>query len=1065
MCHDSFMADNEFEIKAKLTADTKGAKETTQALKEVKVAAEETTKTIKEITDEAKDASQSIKDVKGTVDEVTQAVSQPAVDDTFARYSKSAQKAKEQFLELKAALKAMREELSSMGDDPYAKANLGTVADFENLMPQKGAFSSQNIVELDEATRKVKELTQAFEMLMDTGKQMTVDPSEEVEKVIKAHEKRIDAAEKAYDQEEKASAKAAAKAAADEEKKKEAAEKYFTSYMNGQKRIAATLKELQVEYDKYIQKLNAARAAGDKDGARDAIANLRQLKSQMSSVERQAEIYNRRMLVTARRFTNIAAGAMNAASALSGLSGTMGMLAKGMSSIASGAVFGGAWGAAFGAATVGIEALVQHLNEQTAKLNTELKVTDDRLQAVVKKYSELRSKDVLDAYNKQQTSMIESQTKAYREQTEEIERVFRWKTNLNQLEKGGISADAARKKAENEYKYQAGEMNKTELALNNLEIDKDAYYSTQDVNRQNQKDAINKAKENYRKEQDALDKAVANEEKASSNLLNSTEYVKVVKDYEADANRIASNRRDLDLTEKRLANLEDAISIVKRTPQKRLLANMRYSDLGHMGISERDKKEIFDKNLDYKTIASNMEKFANEKLKGEIEQRKEWDKEMQKSNKARDVSIKAMLEKLTAQGLLTPEETYIGVMSGDTAEEREKARLARYIDIMNLAASRMDESKKTYENATKARKDQETKTDAADVEVFERENDLQEFEERSKAENAAFDAQVKAQQAAILRQNEIEKEQRNLDLRIEGLEKAKKGFEENKKNAEKRLRESDKKGKNNLAEETLDSEILKLPKGARDRIGISDSALGKLMSALRDKGKDGHIDGQEQTELNVLLDTWIQEFPEKKKRTAAQQNLINKVAKIMRKIVDLTNDPKGETNKEVESWDNMIQDSDKEIEQLRREKESIGKEGWKPKSLQSSKKPEPVRTQSKKPEPPKDTNEFIRIPFNGPTKVTEITDQVEKKIPEPATFDLSSIESGVSNIVSIVIQKMNESRQANQAAIDAAGERIVSLNDSLSKLDVSVKGIEKIALKAEATANSLMNWKKFNPRV
>lgn len=1036
LCHDGFMADNEFEIKAKLTADTKGAKEATQALKEV----------------------------KKSVDEVTQSTNHTTGDDTFERYAKSAQKAKSQFLELKAALKAMREELSAMGDDPYAKANLGTIADFEKLMPQKSAFSSQNVVELDEATRKVKELTQAFDQLMDTGRQMTVDPSAEVEKVIKAHEKRIDAAEKAYDREEKASAKAAAKSAADEEQKRLAAEKYFSSYMNGQKRIAATLQELQAEYGKYIQKLNEARAAGDRDGAKDAIANLRQLKSQMASVERQAEMNNRRMAVMTRRFTGMATGALNAASALSGLNGTMGTLSRGLSNIASGAVFGGAWGAAFGAATVGIEALVNKLNEQTKMLNAELKVTDDRLQSVISKYSDLTSKNVLDAYNRRQTEMIEAQTNAYKAQTDEIERMYRWKLNLNQLEKGEIDSEAARKKAENEYEYQAGNMSKTELALRNLEIDKDARARIQGVNRQGIIDEIKKARDNYLKEQDALDKAVANEEKASSNLLNSTEYVKVVKGYEADANRIASNRRDLDLTEKRLANLEDTISSVKEDPSKNLLKIALASDLGEIGISEKDRKEIFDQNLGYKDIIANMEKFANDKLKGEIKQRQEWDKKMQESNKAREESIKAMLEKLTAQGLLTPEETYIGVMPGDTAEEREKERLARYEKVIGLLADRMEKTKTVHDEAVKARKSQEEKTNSASNTIVENEYKLEEFDQLLKSENEAFDAQAKAMEATILRQDDIEKEQRRFDQEIDSLKKVKKEFEEQKKKAEKRFKQAEKRGTNALANETLDDDILNLSKTARNQIGNSDSSLSKLLAALREKGNDGRIDAQEQAELNNMLKEWTQEFTGGKEATRAQSKAINQIISIIRKFVALTNDSKGEIDKEVEACEQRIEDCEKEIERLNREKNKIGKDGWKPRSLQPSQQSGFTRPTQRKNEE-RDPLELQNIRTPGPTRIEEIKNQTVQKIDSQPQIDTSEIVSSVMNMGNTVVQKFIDLQTSSQDALNSAGSRIAYLDDALSKLDTKVKYVEDTAKKADRTATQLMNWKKFNSRI
>lgn len=1037
------MADNEFEIKAKLTADTKGAKEATQALKEV----------------------------KKSVDEVTQSTNHTTGDDTFERYAKSAQKAKSQFLELKAALKAMREELSAMGDDPYAKANLGTIADFEKLMPQKSAFSSQNVVELDEATRKVKELAQAFDQLMDTGRQMTVDPSAEVEKVIKAHEKRIDAAEKAYDREEKASAKAAAKSAADEEQKRLAAEKYFSSYMNGQKRIAATLQELQAEYGKYIQKLNEARAAGDRDGAKDAIANLRQLKSQMASVERQAETHNRRLAVVTRRFTGMATGALNAASALSGLNGTMGTLSRGLSNIASGAVFGGAWGAAFGAATVGIEALVNKLNEQTKMLNAELKVTDDRLQSVVSKYSDLTSKNVLDAYNRRQTEMIEAQTNAYKAQTDEIERMYRWKLNLNQLEKGEIDSEAARKKAENEYEYQAGNMSKTELALRNLEIDKDARARIQGVNRQGIIDEIKKARDNYLKEQAALDAAIANEQKAANNVVSAEGYMKIRKDYEADANRIASNRRDLRASEQHLEEFKRVIDLFtdeKDTAVTRSEKNTATKILSRLGYEPKSIESFFkgwEESLNGSSeVKERLSEFLEKKLKSDIEQRKKWDKEMSEANKQREESMNAMLEKLVQQGLLAPEESYIGTMPGDTAEEREKERLARYEKVISLLADRMEKTKTVHDEAVKARKSQDEKTNSASNTIVENEYKLEEFDQLLKSENEAFDAQAKAMEATILRQDDIEKEQRRFDQEIDSLKKVKKEFEEQKKKAEKRFKQAEKRGTNALANETLDDDILNLSKTARNQIGNSDSSLSKLLAALREKGNDGRIDAQEQAELNNMLKEWTQEFTGGKEATRTQSKAINQIISIIRKFVALTNDSKGEIDKEVEACEQRIEDCEKEIERLNREKNKIGKDGWKPRSLQPSQQSGFTRPIQRKNEE-RDPLELQNIRTPGPTRIEEIKNQTVQKIDSQPQIDTSEIVSSVMNMGNTVVQKFIDLQTSSQDALNSAGSRIAYLDDALSKLDTKVKYVEDTAKKADITATQLMNWKKFNSRI
>ncbi len=946
LCHDGFMADNEFEIKAKLTADTKGAKEATQALKEV----------------------------KKSVDEVTQSTNHTTGDDTFERYAKSAQKAKSQFLELKAALKAMREELSAMGDDPYAKANLGTIADFEKLMPQKSAFSSQNVVELDEATRKVKELTQAFDQLMDTGRQMTVDPSAEVEKVIKAHEKRIDAAEKAYDREEKASAKAAAKSAADEEQKRLAAEKYFSSYMNGQKRIAATLQELQAEYGKYIQKLNEARAAGDRDGAKDAIANLRQLKSQMASVERHAEVYNHRMAVTIRRFTGISRGALNAASALSGLSGSMGTLSKGLGNIASGAVFGGVWGAAFGAVTTGIELLVQHMNEKTEEAKKSL----SELEEFAKRVKEEQSKLGNEATENYYEGVLDRTLRKEEAITEELKRQLGYIQKKIDLESGFADDEAEIQRLGVEKDYINGKIGRGERDLRLARIEMEAGKKRRDFEEKKAQAAVDtaqKARDNAQKAYDESSKDVS--VFSDDRVLG-----------QGEASRLAK------LIEGREAQMKELLEQMTSDSQISYLTGLLEESEKYYGVDSPQYRSIRDKIADRRLqFLKPMEVMHGQNLEDQGK--------LDRSDEA-----------LRAAGFQT----------GYKPEDHDKA-IEAYWKKHNDFFKKTEDASKKLDQADLALNDS---LDSLDL--LQRRNDSRSRVDEARYKNVETSVAVEREREAAMKEIETLRGQiANLRREKQSLQQAQRG----------------KRSGNDIAEQALDKDILRLGESGMKQIGDPNSSLGNLLAALRTKGKDGMIDGQEQAELLRSLDEWVKEFTKGKTPTREQNNAIKRITDMIRRFIALTNDAKGETNKEIEDIDSRITGLEDRIKELGNRKFGAG-----------------VSSNGSMP------SSGLRVATgNETTKVREITEQIAHSIPEQQPLDVSEIVNGIMNLSGTFIQKFAEAHTSNQSAIDSAGSQIASLNDAVSKLDASLKITNKTAERADRTATQLMNWKKFNSRI
>lgn len=944
------MADNEFEIKAKLTADTKGAKEATQALKEV----------------------------KKSVDEVTQSTNHTTGDDTFERYAKSAQKAKSQFLELKAALKAMREELSAMGDDPYAKANLGTIADFEKLMPQKSAFSSQNVVELDEATRKVKELTQAFDQLMDTGRQMTVDPSAEVEKVIKAHEKRIDAAEKAYDREEKASAKAAAKSAADEEQKRLAAEKYFSSYMNVQKRIAATLQELQAEYGKYIQKLNEARAAGDRDGAKDAIANLRQLKSQMASVERQAEVYNHRMAVTIRRFTGISRGALNAASALSGLSGSMGTLSKGLGNIASGAVFGGVWGAAAGAVSTGLELVVQKINEKSEQIKQEAEERVRGLNELSRKVREEQANFGNAAAFEHYDHILENTLQKHRDITEELKRQLGYTQKKIDLESGFSDDEAEIQRLGVEEDYINGKIGRGERDLRLARIEMEAGKKRRDFEEKKAQAAVDtaqKARDNAQKAYDesSKDLSVFSDDRVLG---------------QGEASRLAK------LIESRKVQMKELLEQMTSDSQISYLTGLLEESEKYYGVDSPQYRSIRDKIADRRLqFLKPMEVMHGQNLEDQGK--------LDRSDEA-----------LRAAGFQT----------GYKPEDHDKA-IEAYWKKHNDFFKKTEDASKKLDQADLALNDS---LDSLDL--LQRRNDSRSRVDEARYKNVETSVAVEREREAAMKEIETLRGQiANLRREKQSLQQAQRG----------------KRSGNDIAEQALDKDILRLGESGMKQIGDPNSSLGDLLAALRTKGKDGMIDGQEQAELLRSLDEWVKEFTKGKTPTREQNNAIKRITDMIRRFIALTNDAKGETNKEIEDIDSRITGLEDRIKELGNRKFGAG-----------------VSSNGSMP------SSGLRVATgNETTKVREITEQIAHSIPEQQPLDVSEIVNGIMNLSGTFIQKFAEAHTSNQSAIDSAGSQIASLNDAVSKLDASLKMTNKTAERADRTATQLMNWKRLNSRI
>ena len=145
------MAEKNIDIKFNTKADTTGAKQTAEALKEVQKAATES----------------------GT--------------GAFDSYVKGAKKAEKAAQRLKESLG----DITSMPDsDPFANAAKDTAREMDALLQKQkellaASRESMDIAGLDDATNKIKELCQAYDQLFNSRGQVA-DPSADVQAVIES---------------------------------------------------------------------------------------------------------------------------------------------------------------------------------------------------------------------------------------------------------------------------------------------------------------------------------------------------------------------------------------------------------------------------------------------------------------------------------------------------------------------------------------------------------------------------------------------------------------------------------------------------------------------------------------------------------------------------------------------------------------------------------------------------------------------------------------------------------------------------------------------------------------
>lgn len=348
------MSEKNINIKFNTKADTTGAKQTAEALKEV------------------------------------QKVANESGAGAFDSYVKGAEKARQQVEQLKEALGSIT---SIQDTDPFANAAKDTARDLDVLLQKQrellaASRESMDIAGMDEATNKIKELSQAYDQLFNSRGQVA-DPSAEVQAVIDAYGKRTAAAEKAFDREEAAAAKALEKEIANNQKATDSANKYFETYATGQARIKMSLQQLYAEQERYNNKLKEATSTGDAAGIKDSVENLKRLETQINTVTRRAEVSDRRMAIMVNRFRAMSGGAIQATSALSGMNGALGQTASLASSALQGAMFGGAWGAAFGVAVKGVELFISKLQEADQASEAFYKAQADKALAADKELREI----------------------------------------------------------------------------------------------------------------------------------------------------------------------------------------------------------------------------------------------------------------------------------------------------------------------------------------------------------------------------------------------------------------------------------------------------------------------------------------------------------------------------------------------------------------------------------------------------------------------------------------------------------------------------------------------------
>lgn len=308
----------------------------------------------------------------------------------------------------------------------------------------------------EEFKKKLEQVDDVFEVLnnrtsdLDLGLKWGDDLDENLQKILDAYNKEMDAADKAADKVEAA-----------EERKQKTAAKTVERLEAGNRRATASYEELQAELETYIAKLEEARKAGDNVAQADALKNIQDLGRRIKAAGDAGEITTGQVKGMAGQITIAATRILGMSSSLRGaipfirLFGTTIKTAMGPLGWAMLLIQG---------LTAGISALIDHFKAKSDELDRQAEQVTERMKKRAREAAEAirKSYDAIQDYNKADRAQevnkgfedfIKGITTEYRLQTQEIERQIQLRREEVARQKGidTQEAELARVQLDNDF--------------------------------------------------------------------------------------------------------------------------------------------------------------------------------------------------------------------------------------------------------------------------------------------------------------------------------------------------------------------------------------------------------------------------------------------------------------------------------------------------------------------------------------------------------------------------------------------------------------------------------------
>lgn len=429
------MSDRDLNINIRMTADTSGADQTTEAINKTREAAQEaggSADAINQVTD-------SLNNVKTAAEETGAAMK----DGMGAEYEQALENANSKLDQYADALTAAGSRMKAAFND-----NPGLTGFIDEV--------TNAVLTSEEFRKKLEQVDDVFEVLnnkmsdLDLGAKWGDDLDENLQQIIDGYNKEMDAADKA-----------AEKAEAAEARKQQAAAATVERLEANNRRASATYEELQAELESYIAKLEEARKAGDNVAQADALKNIQDLGRRIKTAGDAGQLTSTQVKGLAGQITIAATRILGMSSALRGaipfihLFGTTIKTAMGPLGWAMLLIQG---------LTAGITALIDHFKTKSDELERQAEQATERMKKRARDAAESikKSYEAIQDYNKADRTQeinkgfedfIKGITAEYRLQTQEIERQIQLRREEAARQKGidTQEAELARVKLDNDF--------------------------------------------------------------------------------------------------------------------------------------------------------------------------------------------------------------------------------------------------------------------------------------------------------------------------------------------------------------------------------------------------------------------------------------------------------------------------------------------------------------------------------------------------------------------------------------------------------------------------------------